>query len=59
MWQADEPVRILIAASFREKNGIPYALEARDVGGLLEQLRWLVAYPNRWECNGKHGETTY
>lgn len=27
-WREDEPLRILIAASFREKKGIPYALEA-------------------------------
>ncbi len=27
-WSAQEPLRILIAASFREKKGIPYALEA-------------------------------
>lgn len=27
-WQPSEPLRILIAASFREKKGIPYALEA-------------------------------
>lgn len=27
-WSGDEPLRILIAASFREKKGIPYALEA-------------------------------
>ena len=28
MWQPEEPLRILIASSFREKKGIPYALEA-------------------------------
>jgi colanic acid/amylovoran biosynthesis glycosyltransferase len=27
-WQADEPLKVLIAASFREKKGIPYALGA-------------------------------
>jgi colanic acid/amylovoran biosynthesis glycosyltransferase len=27
-WQPGEPLRVLIAASFREKKGIPYALEA-------------------------------
>jgi colanic acid/amylovoran biosynthesis glycosyltransferase len=27
-WTAAEPLRVLIAASFREKKGIPYALEA-------------------------------
>lgn len=27
-WNLDEPLRVLIAASFREKKGIPYALEA-------------------------------
>ena len=27
-WQPDQPLRVLIAASFREKKGIPYALEA-------------------------------
>ncbi len=27
-WKTNEPLRILIAASFREKKGIPYALEA-------------------------------
>lgn len=32
-WQPGEPIRILIAASFREKKGIPYALEAL---GLLQ-----------------------
>jgi colanic acid/amylovoran biosynthesis glycosyltransferase len=28
IWRPGEPLRILIAASFREKKGIPYALEA-------------------------------
>ncbi|MDY7079451.1 MAG: glycosyltransferase [Chloroflexota bacterium] len=28
VWRATEPLRVLIAASFREKKGIPYALEA-------------------------------
>ncbi|MEW6085428.1 MAG: glycosyltransferase [Chloroflexota bacterium] len=28
VWQAREPLRVLIAASFREKKGIPYALKA-------------------------------
>jgi len=27
-WCADEPLRVLMAASFREKKGIPYAIEA-------------------------------
>ena len=27
-WRDGEPVRVLVAASFREKKGIPYALEA-------------------------------
>ena len=27
-WRADEPLRMLIAATFTEKKGIPYALEA-------------------------------
>jgi len=27
-WHADEPLRVLMAASFREKKGIPYAIEA-------------------------------
>lgn len=27
-WQVGEPLRVLVAASFREKKGIPYALEA-------------------------------
>ena len=27
-WQAGEPLRVLLAASFREKKGLPYALEA-------------------------------
>lgn len=33
-WQRGEPLRVLIAASFREKKGIPYAIEAL---GLLRQ----------------------
>ncbi len=28
IWNSDQPLRILIAASFREKKGIPYALKA-------------------------------
>jgi colanic acid/amylovoran biosynthesis glycosyltransferase len=28
VWQPGEPLRILMAASFREKKGLPYALEA-------------------------------
>jgi colanic acid/amylovoran biosynthesis glycosyltransferase len=28
MWRAGEPLRVLIAASFREKKGIPYAIQA-------------------------------
>lgn len=28
VWSSGEPLRVLIAASFREKKGIPYALEA-------------------------------
>ena len=28
IWAPGEPLRILIAASFREKKGIPYALQA-------------------------------
>ncbi len=32
-WTAGQPLRVLIAASFREKKGVPYALEA------LAQLR--------------------
>jgi len=27
-WQSGEPLRVLMAASFREKKGLPYALEA-------------------------------
>lgn len=27
-WQPDKPLRVLMAASFREKKGLPYALEA-------------------------------
>ncbi len=30
-WQPDEPLRVLIAASFREKKGIPYAIEALQI----------------------------
>lgn len=33
-WSPEEPLRVLIAASFREKKGIPYALEAL---GLLQR----------------------
>ncbi len=36
-WHNDEPLRILIAASFREKKGIPYALKA------LAELQQLVS----------------
>ena len=36
-WRPDEPLRILIAASFREKKGIPYALEA--IGRLKSNLK--------------------
>jgi colanic acid/amylovoran biosynthesis glycosyltransferase len=35
-WQASEPLRVLLAASFREKKGLPYALEA--LGRLRTQL---------------------
>jgi colanic acid/amylovoran biosynthesis glycosyltransferase len=28
VWNPDEPLRVLMAAAFREKKGIPYALEA-------------------------------
>ena len=35
-WQKDTPLRVLIAASFREKKGIPYALEA--LGRLQDQV---------------------
>jgi colanic acid/amylovoran biosynthesis glycosyltransferase len=35
-WRPGEPLRVLIAATFREKKGIPYALEA------LAQLRRVV-----------------
>ncbi len=31
VWHPGEPLRVLIAASFREKKGIPYALEALGV----------------------------
>lgn len=27
-WHSDEPLRVLMAASFREKKGLPYAIEA-------------------------------
>jgi len=30
-WNAGEPLRVLIAASFREKKGIPYAIEAVEM----------------------------
>ncbi len=30
-WHADEPLRVLIAASFREKKGIPYAIKALQI----------------------------
>jgi colanic acid/amylovoran biosynthesis glycosyltransferase len=36
VWTLNEPLRVLVAASFREKKGIPYALEAL---GLL-QAEW-------------------
>lgn len=36
-WSPDVPLKILIAASFREKKGIPYALEA--IGTLTRSLR--------------------
>lgn len=39
-WQPSEPLRILIAASFREKKGIPYALEA--LGKLQYQVPFEV-----------------
>ncbi len=35
-WSPTEPLRVLIAASFREKKGIPYALEA--LGHLKKEL---------------------
>jgi len=35
-WRSGEPLKVLIAASFREKKGIPFALEA------LSQLRRIV-----------------
>ncbi len=34
-WQPGDPLRVLLAASFREKKGIPYALEAL---GQIQQL---------------------
>ena len=36
LWDPDKPLRVLIAASFREKKGIPYALRA--LAKLREQL---------------------
>ena len=30
-WRAGEPLRVLMAASFREKKGIPYAIEALQI----------------------------
>lgn len=30
-WHADEPLRVLMAASFREKKGMPYAIEALQI----------------------------
>jgi len=30
-WHADEPLRVLMAASFREKKGIPFAIEALKI----------------------------
>lgn len=36
VWSPDEPLRFLIAASFREKKGIPYAIEA--LGRLQHEL---------------------
>jgi colanic acid/amylovoran biosynthesis glycosyltransferase len=36
VWKPDEPLRVLIAASFREKKGIPFALEA--LGRLQHQV---------------------
>ncbi|MBW4643033.1 MAG: glycosyltransferase [Goleter apudmare HA4340-LM2] len=36
VWNPNEPLRVLIAASFREKKGIPYALEA--LGQLQHQV---------------------
>lgn len=30
-WRPGEPLRVLIAASFREKKGIPYAIEALEI----------------------------
>jgi len=35
-WLPDEPLRVLLAASFREKKGLPYALEA--LGQLHRQI---------------------
>jgi len=36
VWNSDGPLRVLIAAAFREKKGIPYALEA--LGRLQHQV---------------------
>jgi len=36
VWSPEEPLRVLIAASFREKKGIPYALAA--LGVLLREV---------------------
>jgi len=36
VWNGKEPLRVLLAASFREKKGIPFALEA--LGMLQEEL---------------------
>ena len=30
-WHADQPLRVMIAASFREKKGIPHAIEALQI----------------------------
>jgi len=37
LWHPDEPLRILIAATFKEKKGIPYALDA--IGRLNDKMR--------------------
>jgi len=42
-WRRGEPLRVLIAASFREKKGIPYALEA--LGG-CPRTRIFVIFRN-------------
>lgn len=39
-WHTDEPLRILIAASFREKKGIPYALDA--IGRLKNKVNFEI-----------------